>query len=323
MKKYYESLDVGKFIAALMVISIHTDPVGMFKGTMIFDAWKVITDLAVPFFFLCTGFFVGQSIEKTGISIIWKRAVSFAKIYTIWTAFYLPLTVYSYIVHKNGIANDLFCFFRGFLVWGNHDWSWQLWYLLCAVYSLIFIFILKRLNVNYKVIWGIVIALYIIGSILTYMVEGGMTYFPKAKVIAILIKKTIGSGRMLTGPLCLWIGINANKIKKIQRGYLLGIIIIGIVASVITNSFCATIMRPIVVTAIFFSLIDLSVVNGMQKMCFRTASSYIYYIHMYFVFLTNYVMKLPGAPRFALTTLLTVAVTYAFIGVKNIIGDNR
>lgn len=57
------ALNVGKFVMALLVVAIHTRPADSLPPAFgpLFDS---VSRFAVPFFFLCTGFLLGQRMEQ-------------------------------------------------------------------------------------------------------------------------------------------------------------------------------------------------------------------------------------------------------------------
>lgn len=51
MNKNYTGIDYFRFIAALLIIAIHTSPLGSFSETGDFMLTRIIARVAVPFFF--------------------------------------------------------------------------------------------------------------------------------------------------------------------------------------------------------------------------------------------------------------------------------
>lgn len=111
MRKQYSSIDVAKLICAIMVIAIHTQP---FSRYIWLDRGAgIITRLAVPFFFVTTGFFLNFSDAKK----VRKYVVRLIVLYIIWTIVYLPFSFSSLSVKK-------------FLITGIVE---HLWYLPAAI----------------------------------------------------------------------------------------------------------------------------------------------------------------------------------------------
>ena len=60
-KNNYTNLDIAKFICALLVVVIHTDPLADVANEMNFFLVNILARVAVPLFLLCQGsFFLAQ-----------------------------------------------------------------------------------------------------------------------------------------------------------------------------------------------------------------------------------------------------------------------
>ena len=55
--KYYSGINWMRLIAAVLVITIHTSPLASYNTTGDFILTRVIARVAVPFFFMTTGYF--------------------------------------------------------------------------------------------------------------------------------------------------------------------------------------------------------------------------------------------------------------------------
>ena len=55
--KQYNSIDLMKLIMAL-VVAIHTEPLVRCENIVVLNLYKAISDVAVPFFFIASGFLV-------------------------------------------------------------------------------------------------------------------------------------------------------------------------------------------------------------------------------------------------------------------------
>ena len=60
--KYYSGIDWMRLIAAVLVITIHTSPLASYNTTGDFILTRVIARVAVPFFFMTTGYLHCQGI---------------------------------------------------------------------------------------------------------------------------------------------------------------------------------------------------------------------------------------------------------------------
>ena len=98
IRKNYNNIDLFKFIMALVVVAIHTGPFAA-TGPLINRIWTPLSQLAVPFFFLSSTFLIGDRnpTPEALLPALRKQTRKIAKLYLIWTAAYLPLTVYHFI----------------------------------------------------------------------------------------------------------------------------------------------------------------------------------------------------------------------------------
>ena len=136
------ALDWGRLLAALLVIAIHTSPLGSFNAEADFVLTRIVARLAVPFFMLCSGYFLlGEAGAAPG------RFRRFAHktllLYAGASLLYLPLNLYAGHWQGLGLADWLrlspfticgicrrFCWGPGcwlFVVGcpGNASWGWQ------------------------------------------------------------------------------------------------------------------------------------------------------------------------------------------------------
>ncbi|MBQ7781839.1 MAG: acyltransferase [Lachnospiraceae bacterium] len=110
MKNRVSRIDNFKWIAALLVAANHTSPLESIHITADFLLTGVVARLAVPFFFMVTGYFVlsGQygrsdkagSKERTGrqaYTKIWHSIRKTGLLYLAATILYLPIQIYKFI----------------------------------------------------------------------------------------------------------------------------------------------------------------------------------------------------------------------------------
>ena len=86
----YKGIEIFRVVAAFLVVAIHTSPLAGYSGTADFVFTRVIARVAVPFFFMVTGYFVLS--KGTGVRRFLKKT---AIIYAASAALYLPINVYA------------------------------------------------------------------------------------------------------------------------------------------------------------------------------------------------------------------------------------
>lgn len=141
----YKGLDSLKAIAAFLVVCIHVPFPGVFG-----DYFEDICCLAVPCFFMITGFFYPTTMAKgkelKQIGKLTKLCFISLLAYFVWTFAFYKYTGqdFSYITSRllsfNGIVK--------FLVFNNPFFVNHLWYLLAIVYVLVIVFIANKLKMK-------------------------------------------------------------------------------------------------------------------------------------------------------------------------------
>lgn len=112
--KQYNSIDLMKLIMALVVVAIHTEPLVRCENIVVLNLYKAISDVAVPFFFIASGFLVFDKVIfciKRARANDFKLRKKILKIYFIWTVIYLPITIYDYAMNGGSFIRNTFCFF--------------------------------------------------------------------------------------------------------------------------------------------------------------------------------------------------------------------
>lgn len=146
----YKGIEIFRVVAAFLVVAIHTSPLASYSGTADFVFTRVIARVAVPFFFMVTGYFVLS--KGTGVRRFLKKT---AIIYAASAALYLPINVYAGHLRGWGLL-DLVqqVFFEGTF--------YHLWYLPAALLGAWLTSLLMR-RTSCGVCAAIVTALYVLG----------------------------------------------------------------------------------------------------------------------------------------------------------------
>ena len=153
--KEYAGIDYFKFVAAFLVIAIHTSPLAAFTENGNFILTRVIARVAVPFYFMTSGFFLisryAYHTDKLR-SFLKKVAV----IYGIAILAYIPLNVYNHYFSMDHLLPNLLkdIFFDGTM--------YHLWYLPASMFGAVIAWVLVRKAGFYKA-FGITILFYIVG----------------------------------------------------------------------------------------------------------------------------------------------------------------
>jgi peptidoglycan/LPS O-acetylase OafA/YrhL len=132
-RKTYVGIDIWKFIMAFAVVAIHsrnqTYAFGQYSECV---TWFI--SLAVPFFFIVSGFLLAQKLEKID-DVSEKRAVLLARskqmcrLYISWLIVYLPITVYLTLENGKVWYKAIASYLSQALFYGQSAYAWPLWYI--------------------------------------------------------------------------------------------------------------------------------------------------------------------------------------------------
>jgi serine/alanine racemase len=121
------AIDVMKFIMAILVVGIHTEPFGF--NTWLDRGFGIITRLCVPFFFVAGSYFFFQ-----GNKSLWKYLSRIAELYIIWSIIYLPFDISG--LKQMSISEILVRY-----LWSGNDHA--LWYLCGTISGTLVVYLLQ------------------------------------------------------------------------------------------------------------------------------------------------------------------------------------
>lgn len=168
----YSNLDIAKFICALLVVVIHTQPISPDDGLWYFYVQHVITRVAVPLFFAISGYlFFSKLIYENGkikhcrenTKRLWNCIKKNGTIYLVWSAIYIVARLpqwyasgwWGWHAVKDTMVSTIFV-----------GTKYHLWYLLATIYAFPLLYLLLAV-VSIKRVWSILIVLWA-GECLTY-----------------------------------------------------------------------------------------------------------------------------------------------------------
>lgn len=340
LTKRYAALDIFRLIAAFLIIGIHTSPLLSMNETADFILTHIIARVAVPFFFMVTGYFLYVSIEKGNELCIKSTIKKLMGIYVFAMFLYLPLNIYgSYFKQKNlpwQILKDLFL----------DGTFYHLWYLPATIIGiLLLVFLLRKFPVPHVLI--ITLGLYIVGL-------GGDSYygivtkFNVARTIYNYLFKIMGYTRngLFFAPVYLTLGafIAYSKYKMKTKIAMIGLMIscgLLITEGILLHNLNVQrhdsmyIMLLPCMYFLFYLLLQYSRDNIKEL---RFLSLVIYMIHPWVIVIVRLAAKIMHLQKLLiynnlihfisvsiLTLLMGFLVTYIWtrLGQKNPTSDNR
>jgi peptidoglycan/LPS O-acetylase OafA/YrhL len=180
-RKTYAGLDVWKFIMAFAVIVIHSQnqkyTFGQYSECV---TWFI--SLAVPFFFIVSGFLLAQKLETIDNvgkkrAVLLTRSKQMCRLYTSWLIVYLPITIYLTLGNEMIWYKAIAAYISQILFYGQSAYAWQLWYIysMAIVCSLLYKFFYKSKKSR------VVLAVTFVGATLV----STMNFIPNVPVIGI------------------------------------------------------------------------------------------------------------------------------------------
>lgn len=154
-EKAYTGIDGFRLIAAFLIVAIHTSPLSSFslRGDFIFT--RIVARVAVPFFFMTSGFFLITRYTRDA-----RKLISFekrtARIYAAAILFYVPVNLYNGYFQKENFLPELVkdLVFDGTL--------YHLWYLPASMMGAAIAWYLVK-KCGYKKALAVTLLLYVAG----------------------------------------------------------------------------------------------------------------------------------------------------------------
>ncbi len=222
-RRQYKSLDVAKFIAAMLIIIIHTAPFGSYSKALTFGFRNIVCVIAVPFFFFTSGFLAFKkldSLEENKRKDYIKSYLSrIAVMYFIWSAVYFVFVLIKWV--RNGFSVfSVLEYIKDFFFEGSYS---TIWYLPALFSATLFVYLLKKI-LSYKqiLILSIVVYLFTLGGSSYY---GLVTDTPFVKGIYDLYYSffdTIKNGLLFGMPfvaLGAYISNNEERVMSGAKGF--------------------------------------------------------------------------------------------------------
>ena len=346
-RENFTAVDLAKFILAFFVISIHTC-YNFFDNSVANTVINsVIIRIAVPFFFVASGFFFFRDIvfENGRIKKCPEnraKLFGFLKrtflLYIVWAVIYFAFEAFTYIDADLPLAllckTYLFAFFlEGF--------SGHFWYLIFMVYAIVILYLLLRFLKKeiVGVIVGILFAVFLYGY--TYRVNFQADFLSSAITSLMMVELSafgkyfnfylvyIALGFLFAGLMCVCL---REKISKKLSGILtLVSFALSLTENILMDIFLykpsyrtSTSYSFFLLPLAVFGFIFLSKVKlrGNNKIFafFRKASSFIYCSHVFVLMVFNFFTDRRFVDKpilFAIISVSTLALTLIIVPLSD------
>ncbi len=324
-KDTFQSLDICKLLMSFCVVAIHTRPLDLCTEPIVNEIYNSLVAMAVPFFFLCSGFLLAQKFEPSisapgNTAIIKRYLLKMIKMYVVWNVVYLPMAIYHLISSGNSLLLSVLRYIRGFVFVGEQYNSWHLWYLLSTIYALMFLLILLRLKQSPGNIMAI--------SCFVFLLSIGMNclsaYDGNTNSLIAFLKKmlevSVASGRIFTGMFYLPIGIMLSR-KRPGLNVSWSMLIGGYILNVfVRNDTLNTVLAAISTIGLFCVLLSFTIPHAKIYPFIRKMSTVIYFIHMYvwsIFYMLVYGKKTYGWYCFLMTSFISLVIAAVSVAVIN------
>lgn len=151
-KPNYHAIDLAKFICSILVVMIHYKPFGEAESGSIlwylnFFLMQYLGRLAVPFFFVTSGFFLYKktSLENFKIEPVKQYALRILRLYGLWTVIYFPLAFLKFFRDEKGIGHAFLVYIANTVLSGSYR---HLWYLNATIFSVMLVAVLLSRKIS-------------------------------------------------------------------------------------------------------------------------------------------------------------------------------
>lgn len=314
-KNHYPGVDLIKLLMAVVVISIHTLPVGFFTDPISSGIYDFLCTNAVPFFFVSSGFLLAQHTEQGTYDLndaVVRSLKKFLKMYVFWMLIYSPLAIWDYSRSGWGIVLSALHYIRGFLLVGEHYNSWPLWYLLSTIYGLSFLYFLSRKNASMTCIILCSVCAFFCGSALSYLFAHVEILPTPMSNLTELMSHIIFPERLVKGFYYISMGMFAyhRRFSNKMGGIF---VVLSILSVLIQNALLDIPFLLFSGLGIFVLAVNFQSQSKPIFPLLRKLSTVMYFLHMY-VWTFYYTMAF-GKKNFGLDSFLITTVVCIVLGL--------
>lgn len=279
MEQQYYAFDALKFIIAFLVIAIHCN-VQEFSPLL-----RKVCDLAVPLFFMMSGFLLLKNINGGARRYI----IKLFKLYLLWSIIYLPLAIKGYCEWRLSLPVAIYGYVRDFFFMGEHYMSWQLWYLLALMYGVCIIKFFQKIKISIEGCAIIGILLTFVGILMNVIYDASLQTDVVTSFVSGYFElfRTVRNG-IFNGFLFIVLGMLLCKyleaLKRVPKYVIIVILLLSIGLYLMNIPFALHLLS--------FSFLYCILLVRMPEVSYyvwlRNMSTLIYFSHMLFVALIKY-----------------------------------
>ena len=159
IKRRINSIDIFRYICAVMIIAIHTTPFSDINEQMGYVFSQIVPRIAVPFFFAVSGYFYMSKLEN-GNNCFFKYLRRLLGTYFIWSFFYYIIDYMTWGRSENFIYFIKQCIYR-FVITGSH---YHFWFFPALIFSICISTLLFKIKCK-NILIPLSIGLYMVGCL--------------------------------------------------------------------------------------------------------------------------------------------------------------
>ncbi len=324
-RQTFEFVDIFKLVASLLVVCIHINPLTDFNSNLAVGLCEFVARIAVPFFFITSGFFCFRKIKDTfDIKVTNKYSARMFSLYLVWFAIYNVFALFS---GKTEILPKIKAFFLGY----SH-----LWYLTALAFAFCLLGILFYKKVNIKTILIISATLYVIGLF-------GETYYGLIFDESVSFYAFSSRNGLFFAPIYIVIGIMyaENMIKLKLKTSILATAVFALLWALevivckyfdIARDFNMSLFMLPTAFFLFDVLLKVQFKKSVNTKLLRSLSTYIYLIHILMLtygvpivtkiirFVIGDDFKFNSLGEYLITVLLSIVVSLILIKLQQVKG---
>ena len=177
--KQYKSIDLAKFVCAILIIILHTAPFASYSRILTIGFRDIITPIAVPFFFVASGFIAFKKIGgKSGeeqTQYVMKHLRRILTMYLIWSAVYFVFVVIKWTRLDDFSIWNILEYVKDFFFEGSYS---TIWFLPALLVATLLVWLLRK-KLSYK-------SIFIIACLVYIFTLGGSSYYGLACKIPVV-----------------------------------------------------------------------------------------------------------------------------------------
>ena len=294
----FAGVDYIKFMMALCVVAIHVN-----SAECVLTHWPPAVEwlirLAVPFFFISSGFLLARKLERQPDDVqrrktLWERAFTIFRIFGCWLLIYLPITVYLDARNGDSVAHDVVVYFGRVLLSGESEYAYPLWFLYSMAIVLTIYAVLYKIKHIERILFALFAIVLAVNSLQSWECLQDISLL---KLFNLLTQRTLGGGTYIMA------GIILYRMRFVPSLWLsLAFVAVSVLLFVLHLPYwelCGGV-------ALFAVALRINSSESSPRTWWRSMSMWIYYLHMYVIFFLSLYFGAEGE-------FLTAPVLYCIV----------